>query len=109
MFRLKSGHNLLPAYKSKYDLATPSNYVTCEMPLNEHHLLFECKNHQLLQTNLKAMITNNLSFQLGTLEAALEIRYILYEFLIPYVCLRFKRYIYFYLFIYLFICLLIFV
>ena len=53
IFRLKSGNNLLPAHKSKYDLATPSNYVTCETPFNEHHLLFECNNLQLLQTNLK--------------------------------------------------------
>ena len=51
IFRLKSGHNLLPAHKSKYDLATPLNRVTCETPFNEHHLLFECKNFQLLQTN----------------------------------------------------------
>ena len=62
IFQLKSGHNLLPAHKSKYDLATPSNFVTCETPFNEHHLLFECKNLHLLLTNSKAMITNTLSF-----------------------------------------------
>ena len=62
IFRLKSSHNLLPAHKSKYDLATPSNCLTCETPFNEHHLLFECKNLQLLQNNLKTMISNTLSF-----------------------------------------------
>ena len=62
IFRLKSGHNLLPARKSKYDLATPSSCVTCEMPFNEHHLLFEGKNLQLLQHILKTMITNILFF-----------------------------------------------
>ena len=31
-FRLKSGHNLLRADKSKYDMANPSNCVTCERP-----------------------------------------------------------------------------
>ena len=97
IFRLKNGHNLLPAHKSKYDLATPSNCLTCETPFNEHHLLFECKNLQLLQTNLKTIITNtpffhyhnspriSLELLLGerdtSLEAALEIRYLLYEFL----------------------------
>ena len=62
IFRLKSGCNLFPAHKSKYDLATPSNCVTCETPFSEHHLLFECENLHLLQTNLKAMITNILPF-----------------------------------------------
>ena len=105
IFRLKSSHNLLPAHKSKYDLATPSNCLTCETPFNEHHLLFECKILQLLQNNLKTMITYSLSFHyhhsqrislefpLGnslfcsfterdtSLEAALEIRYLLCEFL----------------------------
>ena len=96
-FRLKSGHNLLPAHKSKYDQATPSNCVTCETPFNEDHLLLECENFQLLQTSLKAMITNILYFHyhnsqrislellLGEgdtcLKAALEIRYLLFEFL----------------------------
>ena len=97
IFRLKSSHNLLPAHKSKYDLATPSNCLTYQTPFNEHHPLFECKNLQLLQNNLKTMITNTLSFHyhnsprislellLGeedtSLEAALEIRYLLCEFL----------------------------
>ena len=98
IFRLKkSSHNLLPAHKSKYDLATPSNCLTFQTPFNEHHLLFECKNLQLLQNNLKTMITNTLSFHyhnsprinlelfLGegdtSSEAALEIRYLLCEFL----------------------------
>ena len=47
IFRLKSGLNLLPAHKSRYDLATLSNFVTCETPFNEYYLLFECKNLQL--------------------------------------------------------------
>ena len=102
IFRLKSSHNLLPAHKSKYDLATPSNCLTCETPFNENHLLFECKNLQLLQNNLKTMITITLSFHchnsprislehlLGewdtSLEVALEIRYLLCEFLtLPYI------------------------
>ena len=97
IFRLKSSHNLLPAHKSKYDLATPSNCLTSETPFNEHHLLFKGKNLQLLQNNLKIMIINTLSFHyynsprimlellLGegdnSLEAALEIRHLLCEFL----------------------------
>ena len=97
IFRLKSSHNLLPAHRSKYDLGTPSNCLTCETPFSEHHHLFEYKNLQLLQNNLKTMITNTLSFHyhnsprislellLGegdtSLEAALEIRYLLCEFL----------------------------
>ena len=96
-FRLKSGHNLLLAHKSKYDLASPSNCVTCETPFNEHHLLFECKSLQLLQSNLKAMIPNTLSFHYHNsirislelllvegdtcFEATLEIKYLLCEFL----------------------------
>ena len=97
IFRLKSGHNLLLAHESKYYLGTPSHCVTCETPINEHHLLFECKKLQLLQTNLKAIISNTLSFHyhnspsigleplLGEgdtcLEAALEITCFLCEFL----------------------------
>ena len=97
IFRLKSSHNLSPAHKSKYDLATPSNCLTYETGFNEHHLLFECKNLWLLQNNLKTMITNTLSFHYHnsprinlelllsevdtSLEAALEIRYLLCEFL----------------------------
>ena len=98
IFRLKSGHNLLPAHKSKYDLTKSSNCVTCETPFNEHDLLFECKNLQLLRTNLKAMIKNTLSFHYHnypristklllcegdtSLEAAKETRYLLYESLL---------------------------
>ena len=92
IFRIKSCHNLLPAYKSKYDPVTPSQCVTCEMPFNEHHLLFECKNFQLFQTTLKTMTTDTLSFHYcncpiikgegdTSLAAALEIRYLLCEFL----------------------------
>ena len=97
IFRLKSSHNLLPAHKSMYHLAAPSNRLICETPFNKHHLLFECKNLQLLQNNLKTMMTNTLSFHyhnsprisfellLGerntSFEAALEIRYLLCEFL----------------------------
>ena len=58
VFTLKSGHILLPAHKPKYDLATPSNCVTCGTSFNEHHLLVECKNLELFHTNLKTMITN---------------------------------------------------
>ena len=95
IFIVKSSHNLLPEHKSKYDLAIPSNCLTCETPFNEHYLLFECKNLMLLQNNLKTMITNTLSFHyhnsprislellLGegdtSLEAALEIGYVLFR------------------------------
>ena len=62
------------------------------MPFNEHHLLFECKNFQLFQTTLKTMTTDTLSFHYcncpiikgegdTSLAAALEIRYLLCEFL----------------------------
>ena len=47
LLRLKSGHSLLPAHKSKND----PYCVTCVTPFKEHHLLFECKNLQLLQSN----------------------------------------------------------
>ena len=88
IFRLKSGHSLLPAHKSKTD----PYCVICVTPFKEHHLLLECKNLQLLQPTLLTMITNTLffhydnspmiSFQLfldegdTSLEAALEIRYL---------------------------------
>ena len=81
----------------KYDLTNPSNYVASETPFNKHHFLFECKTFQLLQITLKTMCTNFLSFHyhnspkislellLGkgdtSLEADLEIRYPLCEFL----------------------------
>ena len=61
-FRLESGHNLLPAHKSKYDVATPSNCITCEIPFNECYLLVEWKNLELFQTNLTTVIANTLSF-----------------------------------------------
>ena len=68
IFRLKSSHNLLPAHKSKYDLATPSNCVACEMPFIEHHLLIKYKNLLLGEGDTP-------------MEAALKVRYILCEFL----------------------------
>ena len=91
IFRLKSSHNLLPAHKSKYDLATPSNCVACEMPFIEHHLLIKYKNLLLGEGDTP-------------MEAALKVRYILCEFLSlsdiqdmntnqPYTGLTVKRYI----------------
>ena len=74
----------------------PFQTVTCETSFNGDHLLFEYKNLQLLQNNLRTMITKTLSFHyhnsqrinlellLGEgdtfFEVALEIRYLLCEF-----------------------------
>ena len=55
IFRLKSGYNLLPARKSKYDLAIPPNCVTCETPFNDNHLLLNAKT---LKNNLKKITKN---------------------------------------------------
>ena len=104
--QLKSGHNLVPAHKSKYDPATPSNCVTCELHFNENHLLFECKSLELFQTNLKTMITNTLSFHchnfprisvellLGEGDTSLEAVFYLFIYLFTYFsfCIILSRY-----------------
>ena len=43
-------------------MVTTSNHVRCEPLFNEHHLLVAGKNLELIQTNLKRMIINALSF-----------------------------------------------
>ena len=95
IFRLKVA-TICHLHISQSMIWQPFQTVTCETSFNGDHLLFECKNLQLLQNNLRAMITKTLSFHyhnsqrinlellLGEgdtfFEVALEIRYLLCEF-----------------------------
>ena len=52
IFRLKTGHNLLPANRCKIDKSIDPLCPTCKKTFDEYHLFFSCHDLELYQTNL---------------------------------------------------------
>ena len=61
IFRLKTGHNLLPANRCKIDKSIDPLCPTCKKTFDECHLFFSCHDLELYQTNLLQMVRDTLS------------------------------------------------
>ena len=60
MFRLKCGHNILPANKFKFDPTEKPNCAECGVKYDKFHMLMNCKKLELYHTHLKAIVNDNL-------------------------------------------------
>ena len=57
IFWLKCGHNVIPANKSKFDLTKNPNCAECGVKYKFHQVV-NCRNVDLYQNNLKAMVND---------------------------------------------------
>ena len=96
IFRLKTGHNLLPANRCKIDKSIDPLGPTCKKSFDEYDLFFSCHDLELYQTNLLQMvrdtlsmyydedITINLEVLLGELVLLAEPSIIVHNFVLDY-------------------------
>ena len=99
LFRLKTGHNLLPAHRCKIDKSIDPLCPTCKKIFDEYHLFFNCHDLELYQTNLLQIardtlsmyydedITINLEVLLGELVLKAEPTIIIRNFVLDYLIL----------------------